>query len=187
MEQCRRQWTNTSSVDEEVIISISPALSFLFSGSHNSSSSNQDHVRGAASTGIVKGMDPPAVFSQRPGRLLHVVRNGVGIPVYPTYQWSNSASYSLSSFDSVMTQISAGDPDKLRYKIDYFTFTLEECDRHLSRYYSSVRGYLDEYSVRLDEPVFTNVTGGIGIFGSYRSTSAEYFVNLGYARLFGYQ
>jgi len=119
--------------------------------------------------------------------LSYVVRNGVGIPVYPTYQWSNSASYSLSSFDSVMTQISAGDPDKLRYKIDYFTFTLEECDRHLSRYYSSVRGYLDEYSVRLDEPVFTNVTGGIGIFGSYRSTSVEYLVDLAYVHSFGYQ
>jgi hypothetical protein len=119
--------------------------------------------------------------------LSYVVRNGVGTPVFPSYQWGNSASYALSSFDSVLAQISAGDPDKHQYKIDYLTFTLVECDRSLSRYYSSVRGYLDEYSVRLDESIYTNINGGIGVFGSYRPTSVNYPVNLGYVHSFGYQ
>jgi hypothetical protein len=119
--------------------------------------------------------------------LSYLVRNGVGTPVFPSYQWSNSASYALSSFDTVMTQISADDPEKLQYKIDFLTFSLIECDRSLSRYYSSVRGYLDEYSVRLDESVFTNINGGIGVFGSYRASSINFSVNLAYVHLFGYQ
>jgi hypothetical protein len=119
--------------------------------------------------------------------LSYVRRNGVGVPVYASYQWSNSASYELSSFDSAMAQISAGDPNKHQYKIDYMIFSLTECDRSLSRYYSSVRGYLDDYSVRLDESIYTNVSGGIGVFGSSRTTSVNYPVDLGYIRSFGYQ
>jgi hypothetical protein len=131
--------------------------------------------------------DTVRTFYSKEVPLSFVVRNGAAIPVFPTYQWSNSASYAWSSFDLAMTQISAGDPYKSKYKIDYLTFSLVECDRSLSRYYSSVHGYLDEYSVRLDAPIYTNVNGGIGVFGSCRTTSANYEVNLGYVHSFGYQ
>jgi hypothetical protein len=40
----------------------------------------------------------------------------------------------------------------------------------LAAYYSSLNGFLDEYSVRLDEQVYSNINGGIGIFGAYKAT-----------------
>ena len=62
-----------------------------------------------------------------------------------------------------------------------------ECDQALSRYYSSVNGYMDQFSVRLDERTYTNIQGGEGIFGSSTTTSMKFPVNAKYAGRFGYQ
>ncbi len=54
--------------------------------------------------------------------------------------------------------------------------TLTQADKHLYRYYSLVGGFRDEFSIRVDEPNYTNIQGGLGVFGSF--TTDSLFVNL---------
>lgn len=40
-------------------------------------------------------------------------------------------------------------------------------DEHMYKYYYIVHGFFDPYSVRTDEPDYSNVAGGVGVVGSY--------------------
>jgi hypothetical protein len=117
----------------------------------------------------------------------YVESNGVFTPVYPTVQ---STQRLVVDFD-VLNRFLRGLGDTIAVKnqvhLQFFQFTLMECDLALSRYYSSVNGYMDQFSVRLDERTYTNVTGGDGVFGSAYSSSFRYPVNPSYAKYFGYQ
>ncbi|MEP0821874.1 MAG: DUF4249 family protein [Ignavibacterium sp.] len=43
---------------------------------------------------------------------------------------------------------------------------LVQADEHLYKYYSLVGGFRDEFSIRVDEPNYTNIQSGLGVFGS---------------------
>ena len=44
-----------------------------------------------------------------------------------------------------------------------------QTDEHLYKYYSVVNGFQDQYSIRVDQPNYTNIQGGLGVFGSFVS------------------
>lgn len=44
-----------------------------------------------------------------------------------------------------------------------------QTDEHLYKYYSVVNGFQDQYSIRVDQPNYTNINGGLGVFGSFVS------------------
>ena len=44
---------------------------------------------------------------------------------------------------------------------------LLQVDRNLYGYYMTTHTYGDPHSIRLDEPVFSGVSGGVGVIGSY--------------------
>lgn len=46
---------------------------------------------------------------------------------------------------------------------------LVQTDEHLYKYYSLVNGFQDQFTIRVDQPNYTNVTGGLGLFGSFVS------------------
>ncbi len=46
---------------------------------------------------------------------------------------------------------------------------LIQTDEHLYKYYSVVNGFQDQFSIRVDQPNYTNVAGGLGVFGSFTS------------------
>jgi hypothetical protein len=83
--------------------------------------------------------------------------------------------------------IGAGVTDKSTIRTQAIVLTIIECDLSLSRYYSSVNGYMDQFSVRLDERTYSNIRGGDGIVGSATTTSFTYPVNARYAAHFGYK
>ncbi len=92
-------------------------------------------------------------------------RNGHYEPLYPTPTFNDNISYDYSAFDSTMAQIARED------NFDYFggiSFDLVEMDLPLSKYYESIHGSLDAYSISLDPFVYSNISGGLGIFGSRR-------------------
>ena len=60
-------------------------------------------------------------------------------------------------------------------------------DPHLSRYYTSLYGNANDYSIRTDPAFYSNINGGIGIFGSQTLSSFDYLFDLLYVRSFGYQ
>jgi Domain of unknown function (DUF4249) len=107
-------------------------------------------------------------------------------PVYPSPNRNVSSSFQNNALDSIFNQISAGDPDKSHYKIYGGIFELLVFDDNLSKYYSSTNGFLDDYTVRLDENDFTNINGGLGIFGSYLFEKRGALIATEYITSFGY-
>ncbi|HWP82099.1 MAG TPA: DUF4249 family protein [Bacteroidota bacterium] len=55
-------------------------------------------------------------------------------------------------------------------------FILTQADEHLYNYYNIVNGFQDPYLVRLDEPDYTNIRGGVGVFGSFFEQTFVYEV-----------
>jgi hypothetical protein len=125
--------------------------------------------------------------SSREVPLTYVRSGGSAVPVYPRPSHERSASYDYAAIDSAMAGISAGDPDKSRYVISDLAFELLEFDGHLARYVSSIKGGIDDLSIRQDANVYTNITGGIGVFGSYTQSNFSYAVDVQYAVSFGYR
>ncbi len=122
-----------------------------------------------------------------PVPLKYVQYNGQYLPVYCSYQTTASLAVEFDALDRFMEGIGQGIADKSSIHVQYLTLQVIECDQALSRYYSSVNGYMDQFSVRLDERTYTNIQGGEGIFGSSTTTSMKFPVNAKYAGRFGYQ
>ncbi|MCX6134998.1 MAG: hypothetical protein NTU47_14390 [Ignavibacteriales bacterium] len=106
--------------------------------------------------------------------------------LYPSYTMETSLTFDFAAIDSAMANISAGDPQKSNYGVHGATFVLMEYDTPLSKYYSSVHGSLDQFSVRVDQLVYSNIGGGIGIFGTYFVNQSLFFLDFNYVRSFGY-
>ncbi|MBI4419065.1 MAG: DUF4249 family protein [Ignavibacteriales bacterium] len=51
------------------------------------------------------------------------------------------------------------------------TIVLVQAEEHLYKYYHVVGGFRDEFTIRVDEPNYTNVQGGLGVFGSFSTDS----------------
>ncbi|MBN1638483.1 MAG: DUF4249 family protein [Ignavibacteriales bacterium] len=116
-----------------------------------------------------------------------IQKNGQDIPVYPTYTYTHSISFDYDAFDWAMKQIAGNDPNKADYNIINLILSIDEFDLNLSKFYSSVNGYLDQFSIRIDERTYSNINGGIGIFGSYTSTMIDFEINKAYVESFGYK
>ncbi len=109
-----------------------------------------------------------------------------GKPIYPSYTRDPLVSYDYDAIDSTMAEISAGEDQKDLFTIQGFSFKVVEYDLPLSNYYSSTNGYLDNFTIRVDERVYSNINGGLGIFGTSMTTNASFPVDKYYARDFGY-
>ena len=51
-------------------------------------------------------------------------------------------------------------------------FILAQVDLHLYNYYNVANAFRDPYSTRIDRPDYTNIEGGVGVFGSMMHDSA---------------
>lgn len=108
-------------------------------------------------------------------------------PIYPSSTFETSCSFDFDAIDWAMAQISGGDPQKKNYGAHSVMFEVLEYDAALSKYYSSVNGSLDQFSIRIDQPVYSNVGGGIGIFGSSYNNRNTIDLDYGYVTSFGYR
>jgi hypothetical protein len=109
------------------------------------------------------------------------------LPAYPSYTTQKFCTFEFPMFDWAMAQISADDPNKNRYSVHKALFEVIEYDTPLSKYYSSVNGSLDQFSIRVDQMVYSNISGGIGIFGSYIKSQVEIDLDISYVKSFGYR
>ncbi len=92
--------------------------------------------------------------------------NGKITPVYPPTSTSNQLVVDLPTIEQALQSISP-DSAKHLYTIAEMDFTVITYDQYLSTYYYSIQNLNSGYTVTLNEPDFTNVKGGYGIFGSY--------------------
>jgi hypothetical protein len=108
-------------------------------------------------------------------------------PYFPTVTKNTKVIYDNPCLDSAMIQISRGDIDKSKYEIKKAEFEVIIFDKALSDYYSSSHGYLDDFSIRIDQTDYTNINGGYGIFASYLDQKISVEFNEKYVLSFGYK
>jgi hypothetical protein len=118
--------------------------------------------------------------------LKYVDQGGRRVPVYPSPTTVPHLTFPFEVIDETMREISAGDSSKSRYAPLMIKFSVVDCDFPLSRYYMGVNGSMDQYSLRLEESVFTNVQGGGGIVGSTNTYGIDYDFDPRYLKTFGY-
>lgn len=111
--------------------------------------------------------------------------NGIETPVYPVLSPVAGIEFVRTNIDKAMLQVSNGDI-KSNYRFLRIDLELLIFDQFLAGYIATTNGFLDNLSIRLDEPNYTNISGGLGIFGAYEynvfqiSLFNQYLENLGY-------
>jgi len=94
----------------------------------------------------------------------YINREGNWTAMYPSAQYIKSVSFDYDAVDSVMANLARKDPER-KIQFYYLQAGIIEYDAALSNYYSSLYGKLDRFSIRLDDAVYSNISGGIGVFG----------------------
>jgi hypothetical protein len=113
------------------------------------------------------------------------VTGGITTPVYPGITQATSLEFQRSIIDEYMLKVSEGD-SKDNYQFIGFQLDLLVFDQFLAAYISTSNGFLDNLSIRLDEPNYTNITGGLGIFGAYFNDNVSIGISHEYLQLLGY-
>lgn len=109
-----------------------------------------------------------------------------GTKVYPEYVYDFDMGFKYDAIDRTVASLGEGLENKSEIKLVSLYFKLESFERNLANYYSSTNGFLDSYSIRLDEEVFMNITGGLGIFGASIAYDEELEFDPGYVASYGY-
>jgi len=105
---------------------------------------------------------------------------------YPKPLTQPGYTVDLATFGQAMQLLSAGDPAKSKYEILIAQIEVFSFDQYLSMYYDSTVRSTDTYLVTLDSPDYTNIKGGLGIFGIYNKTTGIIKISQDYIRSFGY-
>jgi len=133
-----------------------------------------------------KNINGTEEFHKHPVPSYYLYTQGEFVPIFP--EISNLPFYEveLDAFDRAMAEISEGDTAKSSYIIYGAELTVLIPDKNLTTYYSASQTFLEGYSVKLYQPDFTNVEGGVGIFASYSRSiykpkiRNDYIDSLGY-------
>lgn len=110
-----------------------------------------------------------------------------GAPVYSMPERDNFIVIDTSSIGKTLGALVAKYGGKSGIKIKNITMDLLVYDEDLSAYYSSLEFGLNGFTVRIDDPDFTNVKGGLGIFGSYVSTRFTTDIDDQYLKKLGFE
>jgi len=98
----------------------------------------------------------------------YIQQDGEQVPSYPKPSNKIYVNYQLDAISTALEEISESDPDKGNFSIyEIPIFSLFAFDLNLSRYVSSTSQPFDDLTVTVNEADFTNIEGGLGVFGSY--------------------
>ena len=115
-----------------------------------------------------------------------VASGGGETPVFPTAAFDRSCDFEYRTIDSVFAGLGRGEGEFLKLVIHSLNFSVTTYDAPLARYYTSSHGSMDPYSIRIDEMVYSNISGGLGVFGTYVVSRDSYAVDEDYIESFGY-
>ena len=88
--------------------------------------------------------------------------------VFPDPDNASTIVYSMDAVTRALNEISDGDANKQNYSVYEFpVFDLIALDLPSSRYVSSTGQSFDDLTVSVNVSDYTNIEGGLGIFGSY--------------------
>lgn len=112
--------------------------------------------------------------------------NGESEPVYPTTTNRNFVNFTTAALNMAFAEISADDPAKSSYKILGAKLSVLVFNEPLSNYYSTTNGFLDDFTIVLDETDYTNVSGGFGVFGILKQQQTGAKFTEEFIQSFGY-
>jgi hypothetical protein len=108
-------------------------------------------------------------------------------PIFPEIQKDiNYVVYDTAAIRKSLDDISLNDPQKSNYIIEKAVLRILLLDENLAAYYSAQKTFLDEFSIRINQPDFTNITGGVGVFGVYTVKSQDLYFYDNYIQSLGY-
>jgi hypothetical protein len=116
-----------------------------------------------------------------------VPKDGSYLPLYPNVTTTNSAQFFGDSVERILQQISDGDSNKGNYVIDGAEFVLLLLDKNLASYLASENTFTDEFSIRIDASDFSNISGGLGMFGASATKKTKIKIAASYIATFGYK
>jgi hypothetical protein len=108
-------------------------------------------------------------------------------PEFPKPTKNVGYLFEKAALDRAFSEISINDPDKGSYSIFGGVMELIIFDEHLSKYFSSLNGFVDDLTIRVDQTDYTNIEGGFGIFGSYLKQNGGTTFSKEYIESFGYK
>lgn len=118
----------------------------------------------------------------------YIENRGELIPDFPLPDNSSEISYSMAAIDKTMELISEGKPDKSKFTILNAGFHVVLFDQNLAPYYMSTESFQSGYTVILDRIDYSNITGGYGIFASFRKEIMDtIIIDPLYINSFGYK
>ena len=98
---------------------------------------------------------------------------GASAPVYPQLQRNTGPNpiidFPVSSFLQVIADLT--DLNATRVLMKQAKFYLVQVDEPLYNYYNVANGFQDKFSIRTDQPDYTNIQNGYGVFGSFNVDS----------------
>ena len=112
--------------------------------------------------------------------------NGTRQPVYPSPISTTGYSVDMGVMNTAMKMLSDGDSNKSGYQILACIIEVLSLDVNLSVYYNATARGTDIYSVKLDETDYSNISGGLGMFGIYIKNQHAIRISSDYIRSFGY-
>lgn len=134
-----------------------------------------------------KNVNGTDVRYEKPIPIGYKNKDGKSVAIYPKGILTSSYAYDMEAINRAMRDISEGDPNKDQYKILSLIIEITVLDRNLSAFYSSGHLQSDGYSITVDQADFTNITGGLGIFGSYIKRVTSIRISKDYIKSFGYK
>ncbi len=119
--------------------------------------------------------------------LYFVPRDGTELPLYPNVSTATTVQFYGDSIEKVLRSISEGDSNKSGYIIDLAEFTLLLMDKNLASFLAAENTFADEFSTRIDAADFSNIEGGLGLFGSVATKKTIVKIAKSYISTFGYR
>jgi hypothetical protein len=115
----------------------------------------------------------------------YVVQNNLEVPISPKIINENYIRYSKDIVNKAIIKIAEGE-ERGNLIISHAIFEINVLEENLVRYYSSLNTYKNSYSIKVYEPIITNIEGGYGVFGAFFrkeipiTLDKEFFTFLGF-------
>jgi len=116
----------------------------------------------------------------------YIKQGNENIPIYPTAIRGQGVVYPERTIETAFEEISKGDTDKSSYTIEYVDFEVFIMEENLTNYSASIQSFKNSYSVKIYEPLISNISNGLGVFGGYVTRGEKVPLDSGFVLSFGY-
>jgi hypothetical protein len=92
-----------------------------------------------------------------------------------------SGAYRNRLYQLVLIHVYESTPRTTALVFDRVVFELLQAETNLYSYYMTVHNFGDPQSTRLDDPIFSNISNGVGLFGGYSIDSVVHRLSASFA------